>query len=118
MDHALALQRGGLGEDRRRIDRIDEVDRAVEAALRAFQADDLRHQLHQSAVAPVGIALEPVVAAQHAGGGDRIVRAADRMQCQPQVADAGFAGAQPAEQRRVFGVVVQAVGGQTQAHDR
>ena len=39
-------------------------------------------------------------------------------QRQLQVADAGFAGAQPAEQRRVFGVVVQAVGGQTQAHDR
>ena len=66
----------------------------------------------------VGIALERLVTAQHAGGGDGVVGAAHHVQTQAELADAGFAGAQPAEQRGVLGVVVQAVGGQAQAHVR
>ncbi|UKE71438.1 hypothetical protein K8O61_00685 [Xanthomonas cerealis pv. cerealis] len=42
--------------------------------------------------------------------------AADRVQAEPQFADAGLAGAQPAEQGGVLALVVQSVGGQAQAH--
>jgi len=118
VDHALPLQRDGFGKDRGRIDGIDEIDRAVEVTFGAFQADDFRHQLHQSAIAAVGIAFQRRVAAQHAGRGNGVVRAAHHVQSQAQLAYTGFAGTQPAEQRSVLGVVVQAVGGKTEAHVR
>lgn len=69
-------------------------------------------------VAPVRIAHQRAVPLQHARSDDGIVRAAHGVQPQLQFPDARLAGAQPGKKRRVFGVVVQAVGSETQDHGR
>ena len=115
MDHALTLERGRLGKHRRRVDRIDQVDRAIEGALRSH-ADHFGHQLHQAALAAVGIAMQARIAGQEAIALDRVVGTADCMQGHAQLAQARLTGTQPAEQRGTRVMVVQAVGGQADAH--
>ncbi len=116
VDHALALERHGLGEDGGRIDRVGQINGAVNRALVAFHAHHLGHQLHQPAFAAIGIAAQAPVGRQHAGGLDGVEGTAHGMQAQLQLADAGLAGAQPAEQCGILGLVVDSVGGQAQAY--
>ncbi|MNV48251.1 hypothetical protein D3C71_1401480 [compost metagenome] len=116
VDHALTLERDGLGEDGRRVDRVDQIDGAIQRALRRAHADHFGHQLHQSAFAAIGVTLQGRVVGQRAGGGDGIEGAAHRMQLHAQLADTALAGTQPAEQRGVGALMVQMVGGQADAH--
>ena len=115
MDHALPLEGQRLGEDGRRVHGVGEVNRAIERAPFPH-AHHLCHHFHQPTVAPVGIAHQRAVPLQHARSDDGIVRAAHGVQPQLQFPDARLAGAQPGKERRVFGVVVQAVGSETQDH--
>ncbi|MNT05130.1 hypothetical protein D3C72_1397390 [compost metagenome] len=115
VDHALALERGRLGEHRGRIHRIHQVDRTVQRTLGAH-AHHFGHQLHQPAFATVRIALQAVVTGKETVALDRIVGTSDRTQRHAQFAQPGFAGAQPAEQCRARVVVMETVGGQADAH--
>ncbi|CUI34875.1 Uncharacterised protein [Achromobacter xylosoxidans] len=89
MRDALALERQRLGKDRRRIDRIDQVDRTVERLLPVASFGDARHQLHQPALAAIRIADQAGIALQHALAHDRVVGAAHGMQLHAQFADGG-----------------------------
>ncbi|MNE38558.1 hypothetical protein D3C80_1324620 [compost metagenome] len=110
MDHALALQGQGFGKDGGRIDRIDEIDGTVQTAFLVVQAHHLGHQLHQPALAPIGVAAYAGIGVQHARRLDGIVGTPHGVQAKPELAYAGLAGAQPGEQGRVLGLVVKTVG--------
>ncbi|MNV31919.1 hypothetical protein D3C71_1232410 [compost metagenome] len=116
VDYALALERGRLGEDRGRVDRVHQVDRPVQGALGRAHADHFGDQFHQAALAAIGVALQRREIGQEAQPLDGIEGAPDRVQFHPQLTQATIAGAQPAEQGGVLVVVVQAVGGQADAH--
>ncbi len=73
------LERSGFRKHRGRIDRVDQVDRTVQGALRSH-ADHFGHQLHQATFAAVGIAVQAVVPGQEALPRDGVVGAPDRMQ--------------------------------------
>ena len=116
VDHALALERHGLGEDGGRIYRVGQINGAVNRALVAFHAHHLGHQLHQATLAPVGIAVQSPISSEEALSSDRVMGAADRVQRHAQFAQAGFADTQPAEQGGARVVVVETVGSQADAH--
>lgn len=73
MDDALTLERDGFREHRGGIDRVDEVDRAIECALWGAHAYDFGHQLHQTAFAAIWIAPKSGVILQGMGAGNGVV---------------------------------------------
>ncbi|KAG0752600.1 hypothetical protein G6F22_021804 [Rhizopus arrhizus] len=89
MRDALALQRQRLGENRRRVHRVDQIDRAIERRLPVSALGHASHQLHQAAFAPVRVPDQAAVALQHAFAHDRIMRAADGVQLHAQLAYRG-----------------------------
>ncbi len=115
VDHALPLQRRGFRKHRGWIDRIDQVDRAIQCPIRPH-ANHLGHQLHQATLATIGVAMQARVSGQEALTLYRVMGAADRVQRHAQLAQAGFADAQPAEQGGARVVVMETVGSQADAH--
>ncbi|KAG1315733.1 hypothetical protein G6F63_016109 [Rhizopus arrhizus] len=89
VDHALSLQCSGFRKHGRRIDRVDQIDRAIERRLPVSALGHASHQLHQAAFAPVRVPDQAAVALQHAFAHDRIMRAADGVQLHAQLAYRG-----------------------------
>lgn len=98
-----------------RIDRIDQVDCAVEHTI-AIQPHDLGHQFHQTTLAAIRIAAQRQITIQVARPMDRIVRTPHRMQPQIQFADTRLTCMQPAEKRGVGMSVMKLVGGKAETH--
>ncbi len=76
---ALPLERQRLWKDRGRVNRIDEIDGAIERGLPIPAFCHAGHQFHQPAFAAIRVADQSSISLQHALARDGIVRAAYRV---------------------------------------
>ena len=84
VDDAFALQRLALGEDRRWVVRVEEVDYRVEAT-RGIAAHHGCQEVDQAAITPRGHADKPRIIREHAVGDERVVGLAKREQLGAQL---------------------------------
>ncbi|MNV34577.1 hypothetical protein D3C71_1260030 [compost metagenome] len=112
MRDALPLQRQRLWKNRRRVHRVDQIDRAVERRLPVTPLGHAGNEFHQPPLASIGIADQPRIPLQHALAHNCVMRAAHRVQLDAQIADGSGTSAQPGKQCGVGGFVMQPIRGQ------